>query len=144
MYVILTSDPSINVCVDFNTEFYKMNFVLLLVGLTNFVAAKGGEKPNIVLVLADDFGHANIGYNRDPDDPASSEVHTPVMDKLASEGVILQRHYTYRICGPSRASLQSGRLASHVNVFNTGFTVENPEDPVSGFTGIPRSVVEYR
>ena len=118
----------------------KMKLVLLLVGMVDFVAAKGGDKPNIVLVLADDFGHANIGYNRDPNDPASSEIHTPVMDKLASEGVILQRHYTYRICGPSRASLQSGRLASHVNVFNTGITVKNPRDPISGFTGIPRSV----
>ena len=120
-----------------------MKTVLLLAVLASLAAAKKlikNAKPHIVLVLADDFGHANIGYNRDPNDPASAEIHTPNMDKLAGEGVILERHYTYRICGPSRASLQSGRLASHVNVFNTGVTVENEEDPVSGFTGIPRCV----
>ena len=112
--------------------------MLLLATLTNLVAAKGGEKPNIMLVLADDFGHANVGYNRAENNPGAAGIHTPVMDKLAGEGVILNRHYTYRICGPSRASLQSGRLAAHVNYFNTGVTIENPKDPISGFTGIPR------
>ena len=98
-------------------------------------------KPNIVFVLADDFGHANIGYHRrNENGTAKYEIHTPNLDSLADDGVILTNHYAYKICSPSRSSLQSGRLAVHVNTVNTGVTVANPNDPVSGFAGIPRNM----
>eukprot|EP00322_Chrysochromulina_rotalis_P022631 CAMPEP_0115845690 /NCGR_PEP_ID=MMETSP0287-20121206/9485_1 /TAXON_ID=412157 /ORGANISM="Chrysochromulina rotalis, Strain UIO044" /LENGTH=644 /DNA_ID=CAMNT_0003299477 /DNA_START=71 /DNA_END=2005 /DNA_ORIENTATION=- len=97
--------------------------------------------PHVALVLADDFGHANIGYNRrgEPGD-ASAEVHTPNLDALADAGIILSRHYTYKYCAPSRAALQSGRLPVHVNMENTGVTVMNEADPISGYAGIPRNM----
>ena len=53
--------------------------------------------PNIVLILADDYGHANIGYNRAAGDHGKPEAHTPNLDALAAKGVVLEHHYAYKI-----------------------------------------------
>ena len=58
--------------------------------------------PNILLILADDYGWHDIGYH-------GSEIHTPVLDQLAGEGVKLERYYVQPICTPSRSQLMSGR-----------------------------------
>ena len=55
-------------------------------------------------------------------------------------GIQLDRHYSYRICGPARSALLSGRLAPHVLVKNVAVTASNPEDPISGYAGIPRNM----
>ena len=104
-----------------------------------------GSKPHILMLLADDFGWGNVGYHQMDNDTvsgkqANAEVNTPTLDALAKEGVILDRHYAYKICSPSRSSFQSGRLAVHVNIGNTGVTTHNPADPVSGYAGIPRNM----
>jgi len=95
-------------------------------------------------MLADDYGWANWGLHNDgsgPDGPQlQAEIYTPNLDKLAQEGVVLDRAYSFRICSPGRSSLMSGRLAMHVNWKNTGFTHYNPKDPVSGSAGIPRNM----
>mmetsp|Transcript_5926 Transcript_5926/g.10729 ORF Transcript_5926/g.10729 Transcript_5926/m.10729 type:complete len:699 (-) Transcript_5926:220-2316(-) len=99
-------------------------------------------KPHVVFILADDYGWANMGVHREhPRSPAEAqgkaETHTPNLDELVRTGVLLERHYAYKICSPSRSSLQSGRLAVHVNTVNTGVTYWNPEDNVSGYAGVP-------
>ena len=53
---------------------------------------------------------------------------------------MLDRHYSFKICSPSRCSLQTGRLPVHVNIKNTSPVVHNASDPVSGFQGIPRNM----
>ena len=58
--------------------------------------------PNIVLILADDLGYADIGYN-------GGKASTPNIDRLASEGVKLQRFYVAPLCSPTRAGLMTGR-----------------------------------
>lgn len=99
------------------------------------VFVQGASKlPNFVFILADDYGWANVGYHRNGSDP---EVVTPNIDALAKGGVILDRHYTFNFCSPSRCSLQSGRLPVHVNVLNSPPETRNANDPVSGFAGIP-------
>ena len=60
-----------------------------------------------------------------------------VWRRLIDDGILLERHYSYKICSPSRCSLQSGRLAVHVNTVNTSPLVRNESDPVSGWAGIP-------
>ncbi|XP_066269664.1 arylsulfatase B-like [Branchiostoma lanceolatum] len=59
-------------------------------------------KPNIVFILADDYGWNDIGYH-------SSLIHTPNLDRLAQEGVKLENYYIQPICSPSRAQLMTGR-----------------------------------
>lgn len=60
------------------------------------------NSPNIVFVLADDYGYNDIGYH-------GSEIKTPVMDRLAAEGVKLENYYVQPICSPSREQLMTGR-----------------------------------
>lgn len=60
------------------------------------------DPPNIVLILADDLGYADVGYN-------GGEADTPNIDQLASEGVKLQRFYVAPLCSPTRAGLMTGR-----------------------------------
>lgn len=103
------------------------------------------KKPHIVLVLADDYGWANVGFHRrgaaTPEEKqAQAEVHTPNLDALADAGILLERHYAYKMCSPSRSSLMSGRLPVHVNTVNMPTTFYNRDDPVSGAGGIPRNM----
>ncbi len=60
------------------------------------------RQPNIVFILADDYGYNDIGYH-------GSEIRTPVMDRLADEGVKLRNYYVQPICTPTRSQLMSGR-----------------------------------
>jgi arylsulfatase I/J len=50
----------------------------------------------------------------------NSEARTPNMNALVKEGVILDRHYVYQYCSPTRSSFLSGRLPIHVNTVNRG------------------------
>lgn len=60
------------------------------------------------------------------------------MDALVRAGIELNRTYAYKFCSPTRSSLQSGRLPTHVNVVNANPDIHNAQDPISGFAAIPR------
>ena len=64
--------------------------------------ATASDKPNIVIMVADDLGWADVGYH-------GGNIDTPSLDKLAEEGVRLNRFYTTPICSPTRAALMTGR-----------------------------------
>ncbi|XP_065196700.1 arylsulfatase B-like [Sycon ciliatum] len=70
-----------------------------------------GSKPHIVFVLVDDWGYSDVGFRN----PA---IKSPMFDELASSGVLLDRHYVYKYCSPSRASLMSGRWPHHAHQWN--------------------------
>ena len=114
-----------------------------LLGLPTFVAA---AKPHVLFILADDYGWGNLGVHRrdagsSPEEiQGKAEVHTPNIDALIDAGIHLDRHYTYKICSPTRSSIQSGRMAVHVNPINSAVTSQNYDDPVSGYAGIPRNM----
>lgn len=59
------------------------------------------ERPNIILILADDMGFSDIGC-------FGSEIQTPNLDRLASEGVRFSSLYNNARCCPSRAALMTG------------------------------------
>ena len=68
---------------------------------------KGTQKqPHILLIVADDLGFNDVGYNGKLH---GSAIRTPNIDRLASEGVILDNYYTNPLCTPSRAQLMTGR-----------------------------------
>jgi len=58
--------------------------------------------PNIIILLADDLGWADVGYR-------GSDIETPSIDKLAYEGMRLERFYATPFCTPTRAALMTGR-----------------------------------
>jgi arylsulfatase A len=87
-------------------------FLLLLVAVAPSLAAApvaGAGKPNILFILADDLGFAELGCN------GSDRYKTPNIDALARSGVRFTRFYTAPLCGPSRALILTGRYA-----FRTG------------------------
>ena len=65
-------------------------------------ATPPARQPNIVFIMADDLGNADLGYR-------GSEIKTPNIDKLANEGVRLESFYGQQVCTPSRAALMTGR-----------------------------------
>jgi len=72
-------------------------------------AGGAGRRPNILFILADDLGWADVGYH-------GSEIMTPNIDRLAKEGVRLEHHYVMPTCSPTRAGLMSGRYPSRFGV----------------------------
>lgn len=67
--------------------------------------------PNIVFILADDLGWADIGYH-------DSDIRTPHLDRLAAAGTRLNRHYVYPTCSPTRVALLSGQFPSRFGVLS--------------------------
>lgn len=85
--------------------------------------------PNVVLILLDDLGWSDFGC-------FGSEIDTPVVDRLAAEGLRYTNFHVQPVCSPSRACLLTGR-----NHHTAGMgTVANPEIGYPGYTGVvPRS-----
>lgn len=69
--------------------------------------ARAVEKPNIVLILADDLGYGDLGcYNRD------SKIPTPYLDELARGGMrFTDAHSPSSVCSPTRCALLTGRYS---------------------------------
>ena len=64
--------------------------------------SRQAERPNVLFILADDYGYNDIGYHK-------SEINTPNLDRLAAQGVKLENYYVQPICTPTRSQLMSGR-----------------------------------
>ena len=60
------------------------------------------ERPNILLIVADDLGWSDVGWH-------GGFGKTPHMDRLVRAGVELDRHYVQPVCTPTRAALLTGR-----------------------------------
>ncbi|MBD8488254.1 arylsulfatase [Echinicola sp. CAU 1574] len=72
----------------------------------------GQERPNIILILADDLGYGDVGFN-------GSEIPTPRIDDLASKGMIMERYYVAPVCSPTRAGLMTGRYPDRYGLRET-------------------------
>ena len=66
-------------------------------------------KPNIIFILQDDQGWGDVGYH-------SADIQTPTLDRMARQGVELNRYYTYAVCSPTRAALMSGHSSLETGV----------------------------
>ena len=66
----------------------------------------GEQKPNIVLIFADDLGYGDLSCN------GATKISTPAIDQLAAEGINFTNAYaSSSICSPSRYSLLTGEYA---------------------------------
>lgn len=66
--------------------------------------SQDAQKPNIIVILADDLGYADVGFN------GCKDIPTPNIDRIASNGVKFTNGYVcFSVCGPSRAGLLTGR-----------------------------------
>lgn len=83
------------------------------------------EKPNVVLILADDLGYGDLGCY-------GGEISTPHLDRMAAEGLRLTDfHSNGTVCSPSRAALMSGKYQQRVGV--DGVVTADPKNAAYQF-----------
>jgi len=74
-------------------------------------------KPNVIFILADDFGYTDVNCfaTRVTNTPADKQYYeTPNIDKLARQGVAFEQYYTCPLSSPARASILTGKYASRL------------------------------
>ncbi|MBM3870549.1 MAG: N-acetylgalactosamine 6-sulfate sulfatase [Verrucomicrobia bacterium] len=103
------------------TSFHRLlPFLLAFAGAFPILAAPA--RPNIVLVMADDQGWGDTGYNGHP------ELKTPHLDAMAAAGLRLNRFYTAHFnCSPTRASVMTGRHPHRMGTFGPGSPIRAQE-----------------
>jgi arylsulfatase A-like enzyme len=69
------------------------------------VQARAAERPNILIIVADDMGWHDVPWH-------GGQYSMPNLDKLSAESLRLEAHYVHPMCSPTRAALLSGRYAS--------------------------------
>lgn len=72
-------------------------------------APSAPERPNILLIVADDLGYRDVSFN-------GGEIPTPAIDRIAREGVNLTQFYACPVCSPTRAGLMTGRWPLRVGI----------------------------
>ncbi len=75
------------------------------------LAQPASDKPNLVLILADDLGWGDVSYNQTAEDKAARDdlARTPNIDRISGEGLRFERFYVQPICTPTRSALMTGR-----------------------------------
>ena len=93
--------------------------------LSNSHASK---KPNLIVIMCDDLGYSDLGFN------GCEDIPTPGIDRIADEGVKFTNAYvSYPVCGPSRAGFMTGRYAQRF-----GFERNPQYDPTDPNMGLPQ------
>lgn len=97
-------------------KFIRLLFIVLVVGSS---ALKAQDKPNILLIITDDQGYADYSAYGGADD-----VHTPHMDKIATNGFRFTNAYaTAPVCNASRAGIITGKYQERWGTFYYGGTI---------------------
>lgn len=110
----------------FRRCFYLTMKSILIFGLSLFVAVAGltstSAQPNIILLMGDDHGWEETGYNGHP------HVKTPILDEMAATGLRLENFYAaHPTCSPTRASFLTGRHPNRMGTFAPGWSIR-PEE----------------
>ena len=82
---------------------------LLLVLLFSVTAAFAAPQPNVVFIIADDLGWADVAFH-------GGSAPTPHLDRLVATGLELTQHYVAPVCSPTRTALMTGRCWSRFGV----------------------------
>ncbi|MDF1810582.1 MAG: arylsulfatase [Verrucomicrobiales bacterium] len=90
-----------------------LRFLVCCLWVASAIQAFGNEKPNIVFILADDLGWAELGCY------GQQKIKTPRIDSIARDGMKFTRAYSGNaVCAPSRCVLMTGKHPGHATVRN--------------------------
>jgi arylsulfatase A-like enzyme len=118
---------------DYNLHNSLLVVVFLLLSGISF--AQNNKQPNVVIIMADDLGFADVGYN------GCKDIPTPNIDELAKSGAIFSSGYVSGpMCGPSRAGFITGRMQSSFGWYGNSGT---PLDPKQGLPNTVKTVAQY-
>lgn len=99
----------------------------------SMMAGENQTKPNLIVIMTDDMGYADVGFN------GCTDIPTPNIDRIAKNGVRCTNGYVgYAVCGPSRAAFMTGRYGQRF-----GFERNpqyRPEDPNMGLPKEERTI----
>ena len=117
----------------------KLFFLPLLIFTLNLIApflvASVVKKPNLIVIMCDDLGYADVGFN------GCKDIPTPNIDSIAKNGVRCTSGYVaYAVCGPSRAGFMTARYPQRF-----GFERNpqyQPNDPNMGLTRDEKTIAE--
>jgi len=111
-----------------STIFYSFLFIHL--SLYPLFGQNDPVKPNFVLIVADDLGYADLGFQ------GSKQIPTPSIDRLAESGIIFTNGYVSSpVCSPSRAGLITGKNQMSFGFDNNLFPAQPGFDP--NYVGLP-------
>ncbi|WP_375582620.1 arylsulfatase [Cyclobacterium xiamenense] len=96
--------------------------LLAVAGCSQDHSKRRSERPNIVIVLADDLGYSDLGCY-------GSEIATPTLDALAKNGLQFQRFYNAARCCPTRASLLTGLYPHEAGMGGMVSSISSEPDP---------------
>lgn len=82
---------------------YLATICLAVISSATLGSQVNAPRPNIVFILADDLGYADVGFN------GGRQIATPHVDRLAAAGARLEQFYAQPVCSPTRAALMTGR-----------------------------------
>ena len=91
--------------------------------------AESASRPNIVFMIADDLGWADVAFH-------GGNAPTPHLDRLASEGLELMQHYVAPVCSPTRAGFLTGRCWSRFGITTPTNSLGLPPETVT----LPRAL----
>ena len=86
-------------------SFLLLNSALLQAGAPSVTPA--GQRPNVILILADDLGAAELGCY------GHTTHQTPNLDRMAAAGVRFETFYAMPLCTPTRVALMTGQYGFH-------------------------------
>ena len=98
-------------------------FIAVIVAAAGSSVAAAVEKPNIVLLMADDLGWGDVGFN------GNTLIKTPHLDAMARAGMKFTRFYAAApVCSPTRGSVLAGRHPYRYGVFSANVGHMRPEE----------------
>ena len=92
----------------------KQLIILTLFLLARLDGAESLPRPNIILLMGDDHGWEEVGYNGHP------YLKTPFLDEMAASGLRLDNFYAQPVCSPTRGNVLTGRHPNRYGTFTPG------------------------
>jgi arylsulfatase A-like enzyme len=102
--------------------------VLIPIAIVSCNQVTKQQPPNLIVIMADDLGYADVGFN------GCSDIPTPNIDRIATDGIKCTNGYTtYSVCSPSRAGFMTGRYSQRF-----GYERNAQYQPSDSLMGLPQ------
>lgn len=117
-----------------NALLRRLGIALGLIAASTLASAAQNEKPNFLLIVADDLGYSDIGA-------FGGEIETPSLDALADEGIRMTNFHTAPTCSPTRSMLLSGTDNHQAGIGNMAELLTKEQRGKPGYEGYLNDLV---